>query len=216
MRRSRSPGAAAPGADLTLAGDAGATRRRHDHHGLAADRRQRPRPRARGDRAHRSASRPRAPSRSRACSVDGGAGGAGASLDIAATATGVVIIDSTFLHCSSPFCIRTLVARRRDPAQHVRRPRRQRRGARLRRRRDPRQPHGSRPAARRGQPQRLHPDRRGRPVDDRRQLVRRAHGWRGLDLARSDQRRADPRRRDREQRRHRPLRGAVRRHLRGR
>jgi hypothetical protein len=39
--------------------------------------------------------------------VDGGAGGAGASMDIAANATGVAIIDSTFLHCSSPYCIRT-------------------------------------------------------------------------------------------------------------
>ena len=42
-----------------------------------------------------------------------------------------------------------VVARRRDPAQHLRRARRHRRRARLRRRRDPRQPHGSRPAARR-------------------------------------------------------------------
>jgi hypothetical protein len=40
--------------------------------------------------------------------LDGGAGGAGASMDIAANATGVVIIDSTFLHCASPFCIRTM------------------------------------------------------------------------------------------------------------
>ncbi|MDP9256864.1 MAG: hypothetical protein M3Q31_09950 [Actinomycetota bacterium] len=40
--------------------------------------------------------------------LDGGAGGAGASMDVAATATGVVIIGSTFLHCSSPFCIRTM------------------------------------------------------------------------------------------------------------
>ena len=39
--------------------------------------------------------------------VDGGAGGAGASMDIAADAPGVVIIDSSFLHCSSPYCIRT-------------------------------------------------------------------------------------------------------------
>jgi hypothetical protein len=40
--------------------------------------------------------------------LDGGAGGAGASLDIAASATGVTIADSTFLHCSSPYCIRTM------------------------------------------------------------------------------------------------------------
>jgi hypothetical protein len=43
----------------------------------------------------------------RGLNVDGGAGGAGAAMDLAATATGVVIIDSTFLHCSSPYCIRT-------------------------------------------------------------------------------------------------------------
>ena len=29
-------------------------------------------------------------------------------MDLAATATGVVIVDSTFLHCSSPYCIRTM------------------------------------------------------------------------------------------------------------
>ena len=172
--------------------------------------------RARGDRAHRSASRPRAPSRSGPARSTAARAVPASSMDIAATATGVVIVDSTFLHCSSPFCIRTFspdvliqhntfddlddsdavhgfgggVIR----ANHM----------------DHALPHGGR------QPQRLHPDRRRRAVDDRRQLVRRAHGWRRLDLARSDQRRADPRRRDREQRRHRPLRGAVRRHLRGR
>jgi hypothetical protein len=43
----------------------------------------------------------------RGLQVDGGAGGAGAAFDLAATATRVVIIDSTFLHCSSPYCIRT-------------------------------------------------------------------------------------------------------------
>ena len=43
----------------------------------------------------------------RGISVDGGAGGLGAAMDLAATATGVVIIDSTFLHCASPYCIRT-------------------------------------------------------------------------------------------------------------
>ncbi|HSS57308.1 MAG TPA: hypothetical protein VLK59_04825, partial [Solirubrobacteraceae bacterium] len=40
--------------------------------------------------------------------ADGGAGGAGVSVDLAATATGVVIADSTFLHCASPYCIRTM------------------------------------------------------------------------------------------------------------
>ena len=44
----------------------------------------------------------------RGLQLDGGAGGAGASMDVAATATGVVIVDSAFLHCSSPFCIRTM------------------------------------------------------------------------------------------------------------
>jgi hypothetical protein len=44
----------------------------------------------------------------RGLSLDGGAGGAGASMDIAADATGVVIEDSTFLHCTSPYCIRTM------------------------------------------------------------------------------------------------------------
>ena len=38
----------------------------------------------------------------RGLQADGGAGGAGVSMDIAATATGVVVADSTFLHCSSP------------------------------------------------------------------------------------------------------------------
>jgi hypothetical protein len=44
----------------------------------------------------------------RGLSADGGAGGAGVSMDIAADATGVVVADSTFLHCSSPYCIRTI------------------------------------------------------------------------------------------------------------
>jgi hypothetical protein len=43
----------------------------------------------------------------RGLQVDGGAGGLGAAFDLAATATGVAITDSTFLHCSSPYCIRT-------------------------------------------------------------------------------------------------------------
>jgi hypothetical protein len=38
--------------------------------------------------------------------LDGGAGGAGASIDLAATAVSVAIVDSTFLHCSTPFCIK--------------------------------------------------------------------------------------------------------------
>ena len=44
----------------------------------------------------------------RGLSADGGAGGAGVSMEIAADATGVVVADSTFLHCSSPYCIRTI------------------------------------------------------------------------------------------------------------
>jgi hypothetical protein len=44
----------------------------------------------------------------RGLSLDGGAGGAGAAMDVTADATGVVIADSTFLHCASPYCIRTM------------------------------------------------------------------------------------------------------------
>jgi hypothetical protein len=43
----------------------------------------------------------------RGLQLDGGAGGPGVNVEVAATATGVVIVDSTFLHCSSPYCIRT-------------------------------------------------------------------------------------------------------------
>ena len=43
----------------------------------------------------------------RALHLDGGAGGAGVAMDFAASATGVAVTDSTFLHCSSPYCIRT-------------------------------------------------------------------------------------------------------------
>jgi hypothetical protein len=43
----------------------------------------------------------------RGLQLDGGAGGAGVAVDLAASATGVVISDSTFLHCASPYCIRT-------------------------------------------------------------------------------------------------------------
>jgi hypothetical protein len=38
--------------------------------------------------------------------LDGGAGGAGASFELADTASGVLIADSTFLHCTSPYCIK--------------------------------------------------------------------------------------------------------------
>jgi hypothetical protein len=44
----------------------------------------------------------------RGLSADGGWGGARVSTEIAADATGVVIADSTFLHCPSPYCIRTI------------------------------------------------------------------------------------------------------------
>jgi hypothetical protein len=43
----------------------------------------------------------------RSMHLDGGAGGPGVAMDFAATSTGVVVTDSTFLHCSSPYCIRT-------------------------------------------------------------------------------------------------------------
>ncbi len=43
----------------------------------------------------------------RALSLDGGAGGAGAAMDFSASAAGVSVTGSTFLHCSSPYCIRT-------------------------------------------------------------------------------------------------------------
>jgi hypothetical protein len=43
----------------------------------------------------------------RSLQLDGGAGGPGVSMDFAATATGVAVVDSSFLHCSSPYCIRT-------------------------------------------------------------------------------------------------------------
>jgi hypothetical protein len=39
--------------------------------------------------------------------LDGGVGGPGVAMDFAASATGVTVIDSTFLRCSSPYCIRT-------------------------------------------------------------------------------------------------------------
>jgi hypothetical protein len=44
----------------------------------------------------------------RALHLDGGAGGPGAAMEFAASATGVTVTDSTFLHCSSPYCIRTM------------------------------------------------------------------------------------------------------------
>jgi hypothetical protein len=43
----------------------------------------------------------------RSLQVDGGAGGPGVAMDFAASATAVAVVDSTFLHCSSPYCIRT-------------------------------------------------------------------------------------------------------------
>ena len=43
----------------------------------------------------------------RSVGFDGGSGGPGVAMDFAATATGVAVVDSTFLHCSSPYCIRT-------------------------------------------------------------------------------------------------------------
>jgi hypothetical protein len=43
----------------------------------------------------------------RSLQVDGGAGGPGVAMDFAATATAVAVVDSTFLHCASPYCIRT-------------------------------------------------------------------------------------------------------------
>ncbi len=38
---------------------------------------------------------------------DGGLGGPGVAMDFTATSTAVVVADSTFLNCSSPYCIRT-------------------------------------------------------------------------------------------------------------
>ena len=99
-------GRGGPGADLTLAGDAGAT-----VSGMTITGSQRIVVSGLGLVPAATAAQIRVASSSavtfKALHLDGGAGGAGASLDIAATATGVVIIDSTFLHCSSPFCIRT-------------------------------------------------------------------------------------------------------------
>src|SRR6185295_1006113 len=100
-------GRGGPGADLTLAGDAGAT-----VSGMTITGSQRIVVSGLGLVPAATAAQIRVASSSavtfKALHVDGGAGGAGASMDIAATATGVVIIDSTFLHCSSPYCIRTM------------------------------------------------------------------------------------------------------------
>ncbi|MDX6629456.1 MAG: hypothetical protein QOH00_1702, partial [Gaiellales bacterium] len=100
-------GRGGPGADLTIAGDTGAEiagmtitgspRIVVSNLGLA--------PAATGASIHVTTS---STVTFRGLQLDGGAGGAGASIDLSATATGVVIIDSTFLHCSSPFCIRTM------------------------------------------------------------------------------------------------------------
>ena len=143
-------GRGGPAADLTLAGDAGATRRRHDDHRLAADRRQRPRPSCpsaarahdpRRDLERRHVPRPAASTAARAAPAR--------RWTSPRRATGVVDhrldVPALLVALLHPH----VLARRRDPAQHVRRPRRHRRRARLRRRRDPRQPHGSRAPARR-------------------------------------------------------------------
>jgi hypothetical protein len=100
-------GRGGPGADLTLAGDAGATVA-----GMAITGSQRIVVSGLGLAPATTPAQVRVASSStvtfKGLHVDGGAGGAGASLDIAATATRVVITDSTFLHCASPFCIRTM------------------------------------------------------------------------------------------------------------
>jgi hypothetical protein len=110
------PGAYAPvtisgrggaAADLTLAGEAGATVA-----GMTITGSQRIVVSGLGVVPAATAARVRVAASStvtfRGLHVDGGAGGAGGAMDIAADATGVVIIDSTFLHCSSPYCIRTM------------------------------------------------------------------------------------------------------------
>jgi hypothetical protein len=100
-------GRGGPGADLTLAGDAGATVA-----GMTITGSQRIVVSGLGLVPAATAAQVRVASSStvmfKGLHLDGGAGGAGASMDIAATARGVVIIDSTFLHCSSPYCIRTM------------------------------------------------------------------------------------------------------------
>jgi hypothetical protein len=110
------PGAYAPvtisgrggaGSDLTLAGDAGATvsgmtitgSQRIVVSGLGVA------PAATAASIHVETS---SAVTFRGLHLDGGAGGAGVSMDFAATATGVVVTDSTFLHCTSPYCIRTM------------------------------------------------------------------------------------------------------------
>jgi hypothetical protein len=100
-------GRGGPGADLTLAGEAGATiggltitgSQRIVVSGLGLA------PAGAEAQIHVAAS---SAVTFRGLQADGGAGGAGVSVDLAATATGVVIADSTFLHCSSPYCIRTM------------------------------------------------------------------------------------------------------------
>jgi hypothetical protein len=100
-------GRGGPGADLTIAGDTGA-----DIAGMTITGSQRIVVSGLGvvPAATTAAIRVAASSTVtfRGLRLDGGAGGAGVSMDVAATATGVVIADSTFLHCSSPFCIRTM------------------------------------------------------------------------------------------------------------
>jgi hypothetical protein len=99
-------GRGGPGADITLAGEAGATIA-----GLAITGSQRivvsgvsvvPA----GAPAHISVALSNVVSFS-GIHLDGGAAGEGASIDLASTAVSVAIVDSTFLHCSTPFCIKT-------------------------------------------------------------------------------------------------------------
>jgi hypothetical protein len=99
-------GRGGPTADLTLAGEPGATiagmtitgSQRIVLSGLAVT--------PAGARALISVASSSAIS-FKALHLDGGAGGPGVAMELASTATGVTIVDSTFLHCSSPYCIRT-------------------------------------------------------------------------------------------------------------
>jgi hypothetical protein len=99
-------GRGGPGADITLAGDPGATlsglaitgSRRIVVSGVSVA--------PAGAPAHVSVALSNVVSFS-GIHLDGGAGGAGASIDLAATAASVAIVDSTFLRCSTPFCIKT-------------------------------------------------------------------------------------------------------------
>jgi hypothetical protein len=100
-------GRGGPAADLTLAGDAGATLA-----GLTITGSQRIVLSGLGLVPAGAEARISIASSSavtlRGLRADGGASGAGVSIDLAASATGVMIADSTFLHCASPYCIRTM------------------------------------------------------------------------------------------------------------